>query len=37
MAAIYYIAIAAAILPVMCLLSNLVLRIDFLWLGEDYV
>ncbi len=37
MSAIYFLTIAAAALPVMCLLSNLVLRIDFLWLGEDYL
>ena len=37
MAAIYYITIAAAALPVMCLLSNFILRIDLLFLGEDYL
>lgn len=37
MAAIYYITIAAALLPVFGLLSNIILRIDFLWLGEDYL
>jgi hypothetical protein len=37
MSAIYFLTIAAATLPVMCLLSNLILRIDFLWLGEVYL
>lgn len=37
MAAIYYLAIASTVLPVFGLLSNLILRIDVLWIGEDYL
>lgn len=37
MAALFYITIAAAGLPALCILSNIILRIDFLWLGEDYL
>ena len=37
MAAIYYITIAATVLPALCILSDIILRIDILWIGEDYL